>query len=156
MSVTGGLCPGQTTTSSPRTATTTLTANADGGIARNRGTEDIGCTPVAPDTCDFTVALSSRVLASFLRWDPAVAPAAPAGYIGDGVTLHKVVGAPYSPDGITPANYFQINDVGGNQVGKTSVFSVVGKLQGPLEADPAKGDLGVVPIGTTSPTQTML
>ena len=85
-----------------------------------------------------------------------MAPPAPAGYIGDGVTLHKVVGAPYSPDGITPANYFQINDSTGTQVGKTSVFSVVGKLQGPLEADPAKGDLGVVPIGTTSPTQTML
>ena len=86
---------------------------SNGGIARNRGTEDVGCTPVAPDTCDFTIALQSRVLASFLRWDPAVAPAAPAGYIGDGVTLHKVVGAPYSPDGITPANYFQINDAAG-------------------------------------------
>ena len=111
---------------------------------------------MAPDTCDFTVALQSRVFGSFLRWDPAVAPAAPAGYLGDAVTLHKVIGAPYSPDGITPANYFQINDSSGTQVGKTSVFSVVGKLQGPLEADPAKGDLGVVALGNTSPSQTML
>ncbi len=156
MTVTSGLCPGQDYSFVTPYGTTILTANANGGIARNRGTEDVGCTPVAPDTCDFTVALSSRVLGSFLRWDPAVAPPAPAGYIGDGVTLHKVIGAPYSPDGITPANYFQINDSTGTQVGKTSVFSVVGKLQGPLEADPAKGDLGVVPIGTTSPTQTML
>jgi hypothetical protein len=156
ITVTTGLCPGQDYSFVTPYGTTILTANANGGIARNRGTEDVGCTPVAPDTCDFTVALSSRVLGSFLRWDPAVAPPAPAGYIGDGVTLHKVIGAPYSPDGITPANYFQINDSTGAQVGKTTVFSVVGKLQGPLEADPAKGDLGVVPIGTTSPTQTML
>ena len=156
MTVTGGLCPGQPYDFVTPYGTTHLVANANGGIARNAGTEDVGCVPVAPDTCDFTVALSSRVLASFLRWDPAVAPPAPAGYIGDGVTLHKVTGAPYSPDGITPANYFQIKDAAGAQVGKTDVFSVVGKLQGPLEADPAKGDLGVVPIGTTSPTQTML
>jgi hypothetical protein len=155
LTVTGGLCPGQEYSFVTPYGITKLVANADGGIARKAGTEDIGCTPVAPDTCDFTVALGSRVFASFLRWDPAVAPAAPAGYIGDGNTLHKVTGAPYSPDGITPANYFQINDSTGAQVGKTDVFAVVGKLQGPLEADPAKGDLGVVPIGDTSPEQTV-
>ncbi len=114
MTVTGGLCPGQhVQTSSPRTARPTWSPTRTAAIARNAGTEDVGCVPVAPDTCDFTVALSSRVLASFLRWDPAVAPPAPAGYIGDGVTLHKVIGAPYSPDGITPANYFQIKDATG-------------------------------------------
>lgn len=152
---TGGLCPNSPYSFVTPYGTTTLTTNAAGGIARNRGTEDVGCAPVAPDTCDFTVALQSRAVSSFLRWDPAVAPAAPAGYLGDGVTLHKVIGAPYSPDGITPANYFQINDSTGTQVGKTNVFSVVGKLKGPLEATPATGDLGVVPVGTTSATQTL-
>ncbi len=29
----------------------------------------------------------------FLQWDPAVTPAAPAGYIGDGLTPHKVIGS---------------------------------------------------------------
>jgi hypothetical protein len=156
ITVQGGLCPNTVYNFVGPYGTTTLTTNPQGGIARNRGTEDVGCTPVVPDTCDFTIALQSRVAASFLRWDPAVAPPAPAGYVGDGVTLHKVVGAPYSPDGITPANYFQINDAAGTQVGKTNVFSVIGKLQGPLVADPATGDLGVVPLGNTSPTQTML
>ena len=36
------------------------------------------------------------------------------------------------------------------------MFSVVGKLQGPLEADPAKGDLGVVALGNTLAEQTIL
>jgi hypothetical protein len=155
MTVTGGLCPGQPYDFVTPYGVTHLVANANGGIARTAGTEDIGCVPVAPDTCDFTIALGSRLFASFLRWDPAVAPAAPPGYIGDANTLHRVVGAPFSPDGITPANYFQINDAAGNQVGRTDQFAVVGKLQGPLESDPATGDLGVVPLGTTSPTQTI-
>ena len=155
ITVQGGLCPNASYDFVGPYGTTTLTTNAGGGIARNRGTDDVGCTPVVPNTCDFTIALQSRIAAGFLRWDPAVAPPAPAGYIGDGVTLHKVVGAPYSPDGITPANYFQINDATGTQVAKTSVFSVIGKLRGPLEADPATGDLGVVALGNTSPTSTM-
>lgn len=155
ISVQGGLCPDTSYDFVGPYGTTTLVTNDQGSIARNRGTDDVGCTPVVPDTCDFTIALQSRIAASFLRWDPAVAPAAPAGYIGDGVTLHKVIGAPYSPDGITPANYFQINDASGTQVGKTNVFSVIGKLKGPLEADPATGDLGVVALGNTSPTTTM-
>lgn len=34
------------------------------------------------------------IVGPWLRWDPAVAPAAPAGYIGDGVTPHAVIGSP--------------------------------------------------------------
>ena len=33
-------------------------------------------------------------IGNFLQWDPAIAPAAPAGYIGDGATLHEVIGSP--------------------------------------------------------------
>ena len=52
-------------------------------------TVDVGLTPG-----DFSGALAGRV-GPFLRWDPSVAPAAPAGYIGDPAVLHKVVGSPY-------------------------------------------------------------
>ena len=52
-------------------------------------TQDIGTTPGA-----FGQALASRV-GPFLRWDPAVAPAAPAGYVGDPGVEHEVVGSPY-------------------------------------------------------------
>ncbi len=52
-------------------------------------TVDIG---VAPG--QFSGALAGRV-GPFLKWDPSVAPAAPAGYIGDPAVLHKVVGSPY-------------------------------------------------------------
>ena len=50
---------------------------------------DIGLAPG-----NFSGALAGRV-GPFLKWDPSVAPAAPAGYIGDPGVLHKVVGSPY-------------------------------------------------------------
>lgn len=53
-------------------------------------TEDIGLAPGA-----FGAALAGRV-GPFLKWDPAVAPVAPAGYIGDLITPHTVVGSPYN------------------------------------------------------------
>ena len=43
---------------------------------------------------NFSGALAGRV-GPFLKWDPAFAPAAPAGYIGDPGVLHKVTGSPY-------------------------------------------------------------
>ncbi len=52
-------------------------------------TEDI-----APVAENFTAALASRV-GPFLKWDPAVSPAAPNGYIGDPGTPHRVVGSPF-------------------------------------------------------------
>jgi hypothetical protein len=49
-------------------------------------TSDVGSTPGA-----FGEVFGSQV-GPFLRWDPAVAPAAPAGYVGDPGTPHKVIG----------------------------------------------------------------
>ena len=70
------------------------TADADGGIKRAAGTEDIGCLGATPDTpCRFKDAVKSRVFGGFLRWDPATGAKAPPGYLGDGVSLHKIVGA---------------------------------------------------------------
>jgi len=46
------------------------------------------------------------LITQFLKWDPAVAPAAPAGYIGDPQVPHRVVG---SPEG---NNFFRIEHLG--------------------------------------------
>lgn len=59
------------------------------GRASNKGrvfvTEDIGVTPLA-----FSEALSGQI-APFLVWDAD----APAGYVGDGQTSHRVTGSPF-------------------------------------------------------------
>ena len=85
-------------------------------------TEDIGCR-AAP--CDFKAALNGEI-GVFLRWDPAVLPAAPAGYLGDPNVLHRVTGSPAN------TNYFRIAgpNVGGAGVNtiQTNLFSVSGKL----------------------------
>ena len=115
----------------------------------------MGCVPAPGTPCDFTDALSSRVAGGVVRWDPAVAPAAPAGYIGDGATLHKVTGAPYV-DGGTPANYFRITRArDGVVIGGTDLFTVMGKLRGPLEADRSSVAFPTTTIGTTSAPQTV-
>jgi len=154
--VTGGLCPNTAYTFTYPYGQETFTTNANGGLARARATNDVGCVPAPPATpCDFSAALSSRVFGGFLRWDPSVAPAAPAGYIGDAATLHKVVGAPYKPDGVTPANYLKITAANGAVVGQTDQFTVMGKLRGPLEADTDPLELASTPVGSTSATGTI-
>ena len=55
-------------------------------------TEDIGDLVGGSN---FEGALGSRP-APFLKWDPAVAPAAPTGYVGDPTAEHPVVGSPYN------------------------------------------------------------
>ena len=64
----------------------TAGANGKNGIVE---TADVGLVPG-----NFSGALAGRV-GPFLKWDPADAPAAPAGYIGDPGVLHTVTGSPY-------------------------------------------------------------
>jgi hypothetical protein len=64
----------------------TAGANGKAGIVET--------TDVAPIPGNFSAALGGRV-GPFLKWDPADAPAAPTGYIGDPGVLHTVVGSPY-------------------------------------------------------------
>ena len=118
-------------------------------------TVDLGCIAAPPDnTCidglapNFDEVLNS--LQPFLQWDPAVGPAAPAGFIGDAVTPHPVVGSPTgnnvfrvqgpginptpTVDGcptLQPKDYALADCVESNQ------FVVQGKLAGPLVSDPA-------------------
>src|SRR4051794_18260345 len=149
LAVTGGLCPNTAYTFTHPYGQTQLAAKAAGAIPRNAGTEDVGCFPVLPDVCDFTLPLSSRVLGGLVRWDPAVAPAAPAGYLGDAVTPHAITG---SPEG---TNFFRISKADGAVVGQTDQFTVMGKLRGPLEASTSDLTLDPTPVGSTSSARTV-
>ncbi|MEV8508527.1 hypothetical protein AB0368_27395 [Actinoplanes sp. NPDC051475] len=93
-------------------------------VATDKGvnmTEDVGITPGA-----FGGALNSRI-GPFLKWDPAVAPAAPAGYTGDPGQDHKVVGSPYNTNFVRVERLDPLTGAVLSQVGFTDVFSVQGR-----------------------------
>lgn len=76
-------------------------------LGQIRFTEDIGGLSGG----DFALALNSRI-GPFLRWDPAVAPAAPPGYLGDPDVPHPVTGSPFTDRFGQPQNYFRIEGPG--------------------------------------------
>lgn len=96
-----------------------LVADSKGAI---NFTDDIGCKG-AP--CDFRSSLNGRV-GVFLRWDPSVAPLAPAGYLGDPTVLHKITGSPLG------TNFFRVEgpNVGGQGINsvQTDRFVIQGKI----------------------------
>jgi hypothetical protein len=129
---------------------------ADSGGIVNQ-TEDVGCLG-AP--CGAFPALSSERISSFLTWDPTVLPAAPAGYVGNGVTPHAVIG---SPVGTNFVRLERLSGPGGvvvQTVGETNQFIVQGKLAGPPPAPaPHVGlnttslDFGSRQVGSPSSTR---
>jgi hypothetical protein len=167
----GGLVPGATYKVTDPFGSNSYVANASGAVPANVGTEDIGglgpClganAHAAGGACDFGVALNGR-MGPFLRWDPAVAPAAPAGYVGDNVTPHRIVGSPFGTNvfriegrNINPTTTDQCPTVGGaiSDCVETNLFTVEGKIAGPLQVTPSKVAFGSQQLGTTSPTQTV-
>lgn len=149
--LTGGLCPKSTYQVTAPYGSFSFTTDASGALPRNQGTTDVGCAPVAPNVCDFTLALNSPNAKSFLRWDPAVAPAAPSGYLGDGVTLHRIIGG-------TNGNAFTVTGPGSGNANltlTTNLFTVAGKKAGPLSATPAAVDFGGVLAGSQSSSRTV-
>jgi hypothetical protein len=93
-------------------------------VASDKGvnmTEDIGTTPGA-----FGGALTSRI-GPFLKWDPAVAPAAPAGYTGNPGVDHTVVGSPYNTNFVRIERLDPATGAVLSQVGFTNLFSVQGR-----------------------------
>ena len=134
VTITGGR-PGTTYTIRHPYGTLTVTTDAN-GVGRSPD-PDIGCA-AAP--CDFATALGGP-LGPFLHWDPTVAPAPPAGYVGDAATPHRVVGSP------TGFNAFALT--GGGLDLTTDQLTVEGKLAGPPvpDADAAR----TVDFGTTAP-----
>jgi hypothetical protein len=93
-----------------------------------RFTEDIGLAPGI-----FTGALDGRI-GPFLQWDPAVAPAAPVGYIGDPALDHQVVGSPFTTNfvrvegpGIAVSGQANACTAGATDCIQNDLFSLLGK-----------------------------
>lgn len=168
----GGLCPNTTYAFTHPYGTDLITTDAAGGVVANKkgATTDVGCVG-AP--CDFSLPLTSRVMGGLLKWDPAIAPAAPPGFLGDAGAIagtpHQIVGSPFlDPASGTPANFLRISDavtgvvlngckdaqgvVGACQ---TNLFTVSGKLATPIMASPSPIDFGALAQGTTSAPQTV-
>jgi hypothetical protein len=102
------------------------------GVGRIRYTQDVD-----PARGQFGGALNSRI-GPFLKWDPAVAPAAPAGYVGDPDVDHAIVGSPYSTNFVrvegpgiaaTPADQCATTPAGlkPEDCIQTNLFSLQGK-----------------------------
>jgi len=108
------------------------------GLGNGRFNSDVGCGG-AP--CDWNAALGTDVSPQFLRWNPAVPPAAPAGYIGDSVTPHPVTGG-------SVRNTFGVS--GGGVSATTDLFTVQGKLAGdpfPVFKGPSETAFGSTMLG---------
>ncbi|MEA2248990.1 MAG: hypothetical protein QOH46_3519, partial [Solirubrobacteraceae bacterium] len=91
-------------------------------------TNDLGCL-AAP--CGTFPAIAGDPITTFLRWDPTVAPAAPAGYIGNAVTPHAVIGSPVGTDFVRLERLSGPGGLAVETIGQTDQFSVQGKLAGP-------------------------
>jgi hypothetical protein len=85
-----GAQPGADYTVTHPYGTEHLTADRRGRV---RMTDDVGCAGVP---CDFADALATRI-GPFLGWDPNSPPVAPAGYVGNPLREHTVVGARAAP-----------------------------------------------------------
>ncbi|WP_426763870.1 hypothetical protein ACP3TD_15425 [Pseudarthrobacter sp. 1G09] len=91
----------------------TITIDTD-GTGSGKLVEDI-----SPAIGNFGTALKSNI-GPFLKWDPAVAPAAPEGYLGDPNQEHAVTGSPF--------NYNKFSVSGGGLALETSQFGLQGKI----------------------------
>lgn len=108
------------------------------------GTRTINVTRDIGGGAPFNTALNSEI-GPFLVWDPAIAPTAPTGYVGDPDVPHQVV------NGRCGINHFRITapvgvdlDGNGNNVVETNLFSVQGKIFDEVNTPP-----GIEPVRTT-------
>jgi len=110
--------------------------------ARAAARHEVGCG--APP-CNFAAALGTE-LGPFLQWDPAQSMP-PAGYVGDGLTPHTIVGPAGTSVTVTGPGL----PAGGIS---TNLFTVAGKLAGPAVpvffAAPGSGDFGTQRAGTST------
>ncbi|KQQ80908.1 hypothetical protein [Arthrobacter sp. Leaf137] len=91
----------------------TITIDTDGS-GGGKLVEDI-----SPAIGNFNTALKSNI-GPFLKWDPAIAPAAPDGYLGDPNQEHAVTGS--------PMNYNKFSITGGGLNLETTQFGLMGKI----------------------------
>lgn len=114
-------------------------------VAGDKGvnmTEDIGVAPGA-----FGGVLASRV-GPFLKWDPNVSPAAPAGYTGDPAVNHKVLGSPYNTNFVRVDRLDPASGAVLNEVGFTDLFSVQGRYATNAGVDVDQATYSANPDGT--------
>ena len=131
--------------------TGTWTASADGTLLGGRASaqrQEVGCAPPPPGAqCDFDAILATTI-GPYLTWDPAQS-LPPDGFIGDGVTPHRVVGSPLGRNSVT------VEGPGLPAGGiTTDEFVVEGRLARPptpiFFAAPGSGDFGTQRVGTTT------
>ena len=147
----GGLTPGGTYRITHPYGVLNAVAVSVAGVGTIDQTVDLGCVAalVTAGICPpFTPILTSTPW-PFLVWDPAVAPAAPAGFIGAPGIPHAVVGSP------TGTNLFSVK--GPNVSALTTLFSVAGKR---IDFTPPKATItsplagatvsGTVPVTATA------
>src|SRR3989475_348367 len=119
-----GLVPGATYVVTGPFGAQSFVATATGTINFTIGQ---GCPLGTPLPCNFTSVLPTTNAGPFLTWDPATPPAPTAGFIGDGLLTHTIVGSPSN------TNFFRIQgpNVGGPGVNvvETNLFvNVIGKI----------------------------
>ena len=119
-----GLVDGATYTVTHPYGTDTTVAEA-GAVKGINVTEDVGSL-VWDGVFDTT--LGSRP-GPFLKWDPAVEPQAPAGYLGDVTVGHAVVGSPYD------TNVFRIEGPAGSFTGSADLCADAGLGDSPTATD---------------------
>lgn len=123
-----------------------VTSDGGGTVDRTFHTDDVGCfapTDEEPGTVACANGGWKRAtdawagdfggadkVAPFLTWDPAQAPAAPAGFIGDFNTPHRVVGSPALDETGAPQNYFRIVEKSATprKDVRTTSFNLQGKI----------------------------
>jgi len=129
------LVPGASYTVTHPYGTKTLVASSLGAL---NDTEDVGCfaTP-----CNFAAANATRI-GPFLRWDPGIAPAAPAGHLGNPFIDHRVTGSPFG------TNFFRISGLNAGGVGVNTVQTDLFAVEGTLVTGPA---VTVTPGSVTFP-----
>jgi hypothetical protein len=139
-----GATPNATYTVTHPYGTERITADRRGRVSM---TDDVGCDATP---CDFTDALATR-MGPFLRWDPKSPPAAPAGYVGNPLREHTVVGSPRG----AAFNVFRVTgpDIGGpgDDTIETHLFTVEGKAattQGTAAPAGSAPPAGTAPAGT--------
>jgi hypothetical protein len=165
-----GLTPGATYKVTHPYGADSFVANSLGAVPANVGTEDIGgmgpClgpnAHAAGGACDFAEATTGRI-GPFLKWDTS-APAAPAGYLGDNATPHKITGSPSGTNlfriegpNVNPSTTDQCPTISGPVANclETNLFTVEGKIAGPVMSTPTRPAFGSQQLGTTSPPQTV-
>jgi hypothetical protein len=150
--VNGGLQPGQSYTITHPYGVGTYIAGTDGTLlpTKTPTREEVGCG-ATPPACNFSLALGSDLAKGFLA--PADPTTAPAGFIGDGATEVAVTGAP------TGNNFVRIDgpNVGGPGINtrETNLFTLAGKLAGPLISSPKELNFGNQTVFTTSAAKTV-